>query len=130
MSNVLFFPVKGNDAKLLKICKVATLHVQRKEKLIILVSDQIAFDFVDELLWRLPEEGFLPHPNPFLTIETEPNGEASALFNLQPLAFLKNNSFKKIYELEDYTSSEKLRLSKQRYQMYRNAGYPITVEAE
>ncbi|MFS8563171.1 MAG: DNA polymerase III subunit chi [Rhabdochlamydiaceae bacterium] len=41
------------------------MHVQRKEKLIILVSDQIAFQFVDELLWRLPEEGFLPTRTPF-----------------------------------------------------------------
>ncbi len=126
--NVLFFPVKGTQEKLLKICKVATLYVQKKEKLIILVSDQAAFQFVDELLWKLPEEGFLPHPNTFLTIETEPNGEASAIFNLQPTALLDNHSFKKIYELEDYTSSEKL--PNQRYQMYRNAGYAITVEAD
>jgi DNA polymerase IIIc chi subunit len=128
MTSILFFPVKGTQAKLLKICEIATLHVQKREKLIILVSDQIAFEFVDELLWKLPEEGFLPHPNSFLTIETEPNGEATALFNLQQTAFLQKDSFKKIYELEDYTSSEKLQLSKQRYQMYRNAGYPITIE--
>lgn len=126
--NILFFPVKTAQAKLLKICQIATLHVQKKEKLIILVSDQISFEFVDELLWKLPEEGFLPHPNQFLTIETEPNGEASALFNLKQTAFLQKNPFKKIYELEDYTSSEKLQLSKQRYQTYRDAGYSITID--
>ena len=128
MSIVLFFPVKETKAKLLKICEIANLHVQKKEKLIILVPDQIAFEFVDELLWKLPEEGFLPHPNTFLSIQLEATEGASSLFNLTPVAFLQKDYFKKIYEFEDYTSSEKLQLSKQRYQMYRNAGYPISID--
>jgi DNA polymerase IIIc chi subunit len=124
---VIFISVKDVLSKLRRITEIATEHLEKKEPLLILVPDQAALEFVDELLWKLPEDGFLPHPSSLLQIATEPH-DAAALFNLKPSAFLGKNSFKTIYELEDYTSSERLQLSKQRYAAYKAAEYPISTK--
>lgn len=124
---VIFIPVKDVVTKLRKIAEIATEHLERKEPLLILVPDQAALEFVDELLWKLPEEGFLPHPSSLIQIATKPH-DASALFNLRPLAYLDKPPFKTIYELEDYTSSERLQLSKQRYAAYRALDYSISLK--
>lgn len=126
MPNVAFFTVKETAAKLRKITEVAQDYLRKKELLIILVSDQTALEFVDELLWRLPEEGFLPHPTTLLQIDTQAR-EAAAIFNLRALPYLEKPYVHTIFEFEDYTSTEKLQLSKQRYASYRDAHYAIVV---
>lgn len=122
-SKVVFFTVKTAIEKLHTIVHVAQEYLEKKEALLILVPDQAALDFVDELLWRLPEEGFIPHPTSFIQIESETK-EAVAIFNLKPSAFLGGSYT--IFELEDYTSVEKLQLSKQRYAAYKDARYAIS----
>ena len=122
---IVFFPVQDVPSKLRKIVEVAALHFEKKESLCILVPDQAAYEFVDQLLWRLPEDGFLPHPSSLLFIDTDPK-EATALFNLRPIAYQEKIYFKTIYELEDHTTAEKFQLSKQRYTVYRDANIPIS----
>lgn len=124
MNNVIFFTVKETAAKLRKIAEIAKEYLEKKELLLILVPDQAALEFVDALLWRLPEEGFLPHPTTLLQIDTQAR-EAAAIFNLKPLPYLEKPYVHTIFELEDYTSTEKLQLSKQRYASYRDAHYTI-----
>ena len=126
MPNLIFFPVQDTTSKLLKICQTAHQHMEKKEPLTILVPDMAALHFVDDLLWRFPEEGFLPHPSPFLSIVLEVKGGRTALFNLRPIAYTENFFFKTVYELEDHTSEERLQLSKGRYQVYREANFPIS----
>jgi len=126
MHNVVFFTVKDTAAKLRKIAEVAQEYLGKKELLLILVPDQAALEFVDELLWRLPEEGFLPHPTTLLQIDTQAR-EAIAIFNLKPLPYLEKPYVHTIFEFEDYTSTEKLQLSKQRYASYRDAHYAIAL---
>ncbi len=127
MVNVVFYPVKETSSKLLKICEVAYLHLERSEPLLILVPDTAALNFVDNLLWKLPEESFIPHPTSLISIAIEPTEEGSALFNLRPIAYTEKFFFKTIYELEDQTSLERLQLSKVRYQVYREMGLPISL---
>lgn len=125
-SNVVFFIVKDVNAKLRKIAAVAQEYLEKKEPLLILVPDQAALAFVDELLWKLPEESFLPHPTKLLQIDTQAR-ETVALFNLRPAAYLDKPYAHTIFEFEDYTSTEKLQLSKQRYAAYRDARYAISL---
>ena len=125
-SNVVFFSVKDVNAKLRKIVSVAQEYLEKREPLLILVPDKAALEFVDELLWRMPEEGFLPHPTTLIQIDTE-GRETTALFNLKPLPYLEKPYVHTIFELEDYTSTEKLQLSKQRYAAYRDAHYAISL---
>jgi len=125
MSQINFFVVKDTPSKLHRIVKAAQDHLRRQDPLIFLLPDAAALAYVDELLWKLPEDGFLPHPSRFITLELQPTQGGSSLFNLRPGAYLEKFSFKTIYEFEDHTSTEKLQLSKQRYQTYRDANYPI-----
>jgi DNA polymerase-3 subunit chi len=125
-SSVVFFIVKDVNAKLRKIATVAQEYLEKKEPLLILVPDKAALEFVDELLWKLPEEGFLPHPTKLLQIDTEAR-ETTALFNLKATAYLDKPYAHTIFEFEDYTSTEKLQLSKQRYAAYRDAHYAISL---
>lgn len=129
MHSVVFFPVKQTIQKLMKISTIAASHLQKKEPLLILLPDQGAYHFVDELLWRLPKESFLPHPSSYIQLSLSVDFEAPYLFNLRPSAYLeRDKNFNTIYELEDATSSEKLQLSQQRYQAYRKAGYSISIQ--
>lgn len=122
--NITFFPVKDTPSKLTKLCRVAEYHLQQKEPLLILAPDKASLDFLDKLLWS--SENFLPHPTSLLMISMELQSHFSTVFNLRPSALLEE--VKTIYEFEDHTSSEKLQLSKQRYQTYRDRNFPIIVE--
>ena len=128
LPNVIFFAVKQTEKKLLKICTLAALHLQNKEPLLILLSDKTAYDFVDDLLWKLPKESFIPHPSSFLHLSLETTFEAPFLLNLRSTAYLEPKNFKTIYELEDSTSSDRAQLSKQRYLAYRQAGHSISIQ--
>ncbi|MBS0615493.1 MAG: DNA polymerase III subunit chi [Verrucomicrobia bacterium] len=123
--NIVFFSVKDTAAKLRTLCDVASEHLHKGQSLLILVPDATVHVFVDELLWRLPEEGFLPHPSKLLWIDTEAK-EATSLFNLRPIPFTEKISYKTIYELEDHTSPERLQLSRKRYAAYRELSLSIS----
>ncbi len=124
--NIVFFSVQDTATKLRKICDVARDHILRAQSLLILVPDTTVHAFIDELLWRLPEEGFLPHPSKLLVIDTQPQ-EAASLFNIRPVPYTEKIYYKTVYELEDHTSPEKLQLSHQRYNAYRDLNLPISV---
>jgi len=122
--NIVFFPVKDTPFKLSRLCRIAEQHLHQKEPLLLLVPDKAAFDFLDKLLWT--GETFLPHPTALLTISLELLAHFPTVFNLRPSALLED--VKTLYEFEDHTSSEKLQLSKHRYQTYRDRNFPISVE--
>lgn len=133
-SKIVFFQVKDSAAKIARIVETSLSHFQNKESLLILVPDFHALEFVDNLLWRHPEESFLPHapieaPSKELiaiTCRPENLNQASFVFNLRPSPLLWSTPPKLIYELEDFSSPEKKAASHLRFQAYRNAGYPIS----
>lgn len=125
--NIVFFPVKDTPSKLVKLCQIAQQHLEQKEPLLLLVPDQASYNFLDKLLWSSPAESFLPHPTALLIISMELQLSFPTVFNLRPAAYLEKG-VKTIYEFEDHTSSEKLQLSKHRYQTYRDQNFPIAVE--
>jgi len=127
MIKVVFFTAKDTAAKLRKIARAAQDHLERKDPLLILAPDNAAKEFLDALLWKLPEESFLPHPSKLIQIDLHPHEGGPALFNLRPIAYLEKHLFQTIYELEDHTSAEKLQLSRQRYESYKEAGIPISL---
>lgn len=125
---VVFFPVKDTSTKLSKICQTALSHFEKKEHFLIIAANHTALDFIDHLLWRLPEESFLPHtmtdmPSKdliCLSLEKTNINQASYVFNLlsEPL-FMQDDYVKTIYEFEDMTSPDKQKSSKERYMAYR-----------
>ena len=68
-TRVIFFPVKNTQIKLQKLARAARYHFFRKEHFLLQVPDKKAADYVDELLWKLPAEGFLPHAQAHETTE-------------------------------------------------------------
>jgi DNA polymerase IIIc chi subunit len=121
---IIFFPVTTTAAKLAKITQTAHLHFTRSDPLLFLVPDETAWKFLNELLWTMPPESFLPHPSKLIHIRLQLDPEVLSVFNLCPSA-PPHDKLKTIYELEDYTSNEKKLLSEKRYQGYKALGLPI-----
>ena len=130
-TRVVFFPVKDLNSKLVKIVKAARYHFSRKEHFLIQVADEKAAQYVDDLLWKIPEDGFLPHVQSLeLTEEyvvitkTKKNlNNARFVFNLCPSPLHFEESYQIIYELEDLTTPSKQMLSRKRFEAYKQAHY-------
>ncbi len=111
----------------------AQSHFEKKERFLILVEDDKAESFVDELLWKWPESGFLPHvvadgaieDYVVITKHKKNINQASAVFNLCPTPLFIEGPFKIIYEFEDLTTPNKKNLSTLRFDAYKKAGLPI-----
>ena len=130
---VIFFQVKENGAKLQRIIEIAHAHLEKKEPLLIFVEDIRSQQFVDELLWKSPQTGFLPHiaaddltTDLIVITKTKANlNQAKAAFNLCSTPLLIEGPFKIIYEFEDMTALVKKNLSSLRFDAYKQAGYPL-----
>ncbi len=132
-NRVIFFQIKNVKTKLIKLVQTAMHHFEKKEKLLIQVSDEASLNYVDELLWKVPIEGFLPHivseksVDDFIVItKTQENlNKSPYLFNLSQEIIDLDISYKIIYDFDDYTSSKKQEKSKKRFEIYRQAGLKI-----
>ncbi|MDR3624897.1 MAG: DNA polymerase III subunit chi [Chlamydiales bacterium] len=134
-TNFIFTTVTTNANKLTAVCNIAKTCFTKKEKLLILVQDQKAAEFIDELLWRIPEESFLPHCisdsecNEPVVITTFPKNvnQASILLNLSSKTNNLADPFQIIYELMDMTSKERHALSQEKLKIYQEMGYNVRI---
>ena len=133
LTRVVFFQVHDIATKLQKIVETAQFHFEKKESFLILVEDAKAQSFVDELLWKQPETGFLPHIATddssiekvvIAKIKNNVN-KASVVFNLCPTPLFIEGPFKIIYEFEDLTTPSKKNLSTVRFDAYKQRGLSI-----
>lgn len=131
-TKIVLFQVKENQSKIQKIVTTAHEHFGLKESLLFFVEDEKALHFMDDLLWRVPEQSFLPHSTSDLIsrdrivitkTKTNVNGSIFA-FNLCPTPLLMEG-FKVIYDFEDLTSLPKKNLSSLRFQAYKEARMSI-----
>jgi len=114
-NKVIFFQIKEVKNKLIRLIQTCIYHFEKKEKLIIQVQDEPSLKFVDELLWKLPKESFLPHVTSdekcqdYIVITTSKDNlnQASYMFNLSQDIVDLNKSYKIIYDFDDYTSQIK-----------------------
>lgn len=92
--DIIFIRVADNKTKIWRLCECIKTHFHRGERLQLSVQGQEAAKYVDDLLWRLPEESFLPHQithSPSneriaITLGHDNFNQATVLFNLQPSA--------------------------------------------
>lgn len=132
-NKVIFYQIKNVKTKLIKIIQTAMHHFERKEKLLIQVPDEASLSYVDELLWKVPAEGFLPHVVSdkeiddyiVITKNQENLNKSSYLFNLSQEIIDLDTSYKIIYDFDDFTSPKKQEKSKKRFEIYRGAGFTI-----
>lgn len=136
MPVIYFIKVADNLAKLKSICETVHRHFLLKQPILITAPNEEAAQFIDQLLWKMPEESFIPHTlcnasNEDLVVVTTSQAnlnKAIAVFNLCPQASPLAGQVDIIYELYDATHPAKEDLSKQRQSAYASQGFPIKAD--
>ncbi|MEI6243291.1 MAG: DNA polymerase III subunit chi [Chlamydiota bacterium] len=126
---VVFFTIKTPEDKLSKLVQAAHFHFSKKEKLLFFVKDDMTAKFVDDLLWKIPEESCLPHgiedfSYTVIISKDLPVTLPSYVFNLT-IEPLLSASCKRIYELEDTSSPQKKEISQKKFYAYKEKGFLI-----
>lgn len=129
-----FFQVKSDQTKKQKLIQIAEEYFEKKEPLLFKAPHQKALEYLDLLLWRLPQDSFLPHvvqDTPcddliVLTASEENPNRSRSLFNLTTEPILNpDHFFTHIYEFEDLSSTHKNKLAQDHYRAYKEQGYTI-----
>lgn len=123
---VIFVTVRDNAAKLNAICQQVERSFDRKEPILIAVPNTEAANYVDQLLWKMPEESFLPHQIALsqtnelvaITMGSENVNRARILLNLCSNVSPIFHEFEMIYEFYDETQPAKADSSLQRKNFY------------
>lgn len=124
---VICFQTKDASSKLKRIVSKATEHFIKREPFLILAPNAAAQEYLDLLLWRLPDESFLPHAagsettHELIAITHEPfnPNQAQVIFNLRSEPVDPTLSFQLIYELEDLSSPEAQTAFKKKFTTYQ-----------
>ena len=131
-NRVTFFQVTSDQMKRTRIVSVAHEYFEKKQPLLFKLPHKKALEYLDLLLWRLPQDSFLPHvikDTPcqdliVLTSSEENPNEARSIFNLTGEPIL-NPHFTTIYTFEDLSSTEKNTIAQKHYHAYKTHGYKI-----
>jgi DNA polymerase-3 subunit chi len=125
-TDIIFIRVKDNRNKLRLLTEAIQRHFLLHHKLLVAVTDAMTANYVDELLWRLPEESFFPHRVVngrcteliAITMSEENVNGATVLFNLLSTPHKRYTEFDTLYELYDETDPIKAELSQRRLEAY------------
>lgn len=132
-TRVIFYQVRDAASKLKVIYETAQAHFDKKDHFLLVVEDEKAQEFVNELLWKTPNTSFLPHAamdsesQEFIVITKSKKNvnNARVAFNLCSTPLLIDTPFRIIYEFEDLTNPNKNNLSSLRFNAYKAAHYMI-----
>ena len=130
---VIYFQIRDASSKLKRIVGAATECFKKKEPFLILAPNRAAVEYLDLLLWRLPEESFLPHHAGSettreliaMTDESFNTNRATTIFNLRPEPVDSSLGPQLIYELEDLSSPEAQTAFKMKFTTYRANNFSI-----
>lgn len=131
---VTFYHVKDNGAKIQLICTKAQEAFYQGKRLLIAVPNLQAAQYIEALLWRSPEESFMPHviaDTPTsewiaITLQEQHNvNQAARLLNLCPNPSPLYQQVEEVYDLYDETHPQKSELSQQRLRFYQSKGLQI-----
>jgi DNA polymerase IIIc chi subunit len=104
-----------------------------KKNILIAVPSQEVAQYIDQLLWRMPEDSFIPHAivqgttreKIAITTNSANVNQATILISLLPEIYSNSGSVDTIYELLDLTSKEKEAISRKKQEAYRAAGHAV-----
>jgi DNA polymerase-3 subunit chi len=130
---VLFLRVQNSQAKLKRLTQVIYELFCAGRRVVIAVEGSAAAGYLDDCLWRLPEEGFLPHERSdveckapvVITEGTEVFGGGQVLVNLREQPHPNIEKFEEVYQLFDETSEQRHQQSLKQYRYYQTCGYEI-----
>ena len=133
-SKVIFLKIKDTQTKLQCISQLAHELVDQEKRLLITVPSEDAAKYIDSLLWKMPEERFLPHSivsspsKEFVAItlvKTQNFNQAHCLLNLCMEISPIFQQFEVVYELFDETEAKKMQQSQTKLQEYKSKGAKI-----
>lgn len=137
-TKVIFYRVLTAQNKLSVICAKVSETFFQNRRILISVPNQEAADYIDQLIWKSPQESFVPHQisgvntSERVVIAINPKfnlNQADTLFNLTPSHPIIEGSFEQIFELLDETHPEKAKLSIERINAYKKLGIePLLIE--
>ncbi|MFY7842469.1 MAG: DNA polymerase III subunit chi [Rhabdochlamydiaceae bacterium] len=120
-----------------KLYEVAQKHFLAKENLVFLMQDEKSLTFLDDFLWKFPQDSFLPHIchstkdetalSIILSKEYQPLS-MHCVFNLTTKPVSATKYIKKVYEFEEINVPDKKAQAQEKYQFYRNQGYILGLE--
>lgn len=134
-NKVIFYRVKDNASKLGWISAKAREAYDHEKRLLIVVPNLQAAHYVDSLLWRMPEESFIPHVVTdmptiewvAITLQEQSNvNQATRLLNLCSGPTPLYGQMEEIFEIFDETSADKAALSQQRLRYYQEKGVSVS----
>lgn len=132
---IFFVKVSDNATKLKVICDLVKKSFENKARILISVPSEEAAKYIDQLLWKNPEESFLPHviahaasKESIIIVNADRGGnlnQAHIAINLCPDALQNGHEFSIIYELLDQSHPDKEALSKKRLLVYQSLGFAV-----
>jgi DNA polymerase III subunit chi len=132
---VIYFSIKDPAQKLSLLCSISQKHLSHKQPLHILAADRTSLNFVSQLLWKEPKDGFIVHSDSpgddremliQLTLPLPSYAGAESIFNLTAQALIVPTPLKKIYEFEDLSHPSKKALFEKKFIAYQEAGYTLS----
>lgn len=133
--DIIFIAVRDNNVKLQRICEVVHHHFYNNHRILILVPSEEASAYIDQLLWRMPEDSFVPHEiakgvvqsKVAITTLSSNINQASILMNLCATIASQAQAFDTVYELMDQTHPSKEALSQKRIAEYQAKGWQVSL---
>lgn len=133
---VIFFKVSDNQTKLWRIYTTIHRHFAKGEKVVVTLPNLEAEKYLDEALWKIPSESFLPHTRAsepcearVVVTRVQKNlNNAAVVWNLCPEISSLYEQCGRVYELLDETSKEKTEQSTIKIAAYKNLGLEPLLE--
>lgn len=134
-TKVQFLKVIDTTSKLQRITQTIQKHFEQNACILITVPTTEAAYYIDQLLWKMPADSFLPHAivegpsTERIAISTDMANanHATVLFNLCPTEYPHPKEFHTLYELYDQTHPSKEELSRQRHSVYQQQGLEVGI---
>lgn len=134
MTEIKFLHVKTNQEKVSRLCQTVQRSFDTKERLLIAVPQHEVAQYLDTLLWRFPQESFLPHrisEQPcddwvVITTSSENLNQAKTLINLLPSIHPSYAHYALLYEIFDETDPLKKEASEKKVAFYKNQRLNLT----
>jgi DNA polymerase-3 subunit chi len=132
---IIFLKVLTNQEKLFSLTKTIQKHFDLGDQLLILCPNIQVANYIDQLIWRLPEDSFIPHSivnemcheKVAITYQNENFNKAGILINLCKEIPSLPLGFQLVYDLFDQTDADRHALSKARFSSYQVAGLQPTL---
>ena len=133
-TKIFYTSLKTPTEKIRFLVKVAHSYFQKNQRLIIFTNDAKTAEFVDQILWSEPKDGFLPHfisqtlleECIVITYEKSNLNQAKVALNLtnEPIDNT-NMNLQSIIEIEDTSTKEKYITFKNKLNHYQKRNLSI-----